>query len=199
MALANYTDLKASIASWLPRSDLTSLIPDFIALAEAAFNRELRTLQQETRATFTISGEFVAVPNDFLEVRSLQLDTDIRAMLECVAPDAGVDGYTVAGTPRKFAISGGTIRFAPVPDATYSATLIYYAKIPPMSLNATNWLLTAYPDLYLYTSLYYAAVHTRDQELGAAMKPLSDELMGRLNASSRRSRWGGNGMAMRAA
>ena len=35
MALTTYTELKAAIADWLNRSDLTSQIPDFITLAEA--------------------------------------------------------------------------------------------------------------------------------------------------------------------
>ena len=36
MALANYSDLKTSIANWLNRSDLTTEIAeDFIVLAEA--------------------------------------------------------------------------------------------------------------------------------------------------------------------
>ena len=35
MALANYSDLQASVASFLHRDDLTSEIPDFIKLAEA--------------------------------------------------------------------------------------------------------------------------------------------------------------------
>ena len=34
MPLATYNDLKASIADFLNRSDLTNAIPDFISLAE---------------------------------------------------------------------------------------------------------------------------------------------------------------------
>ena len=43
MALSTYTELKASVADWLNRTDLTSVIPDFIALAEAQIERTLRT------------------------------------------------------------------------------------------------------------------------------------------------------------
>ena len=32
MSLTTYTELKASIADWLLRDDLTAVIPDFIAL-----------------------------------------------------------------------------------------------------------------------------------------------------------------------
>ena len=43
MALTSYTTLKASIANWLNRSDLTDEIADdFIVLTEADFNSKLR-------------------------------------------------------------------------------------------------------------------------------------------------------------
>ena len=43
MALTTYTELKASLANWLNRSDLTTEIADdFIKLAEADFNSKLR-------------------------------------------------------------------------------------------------------------------------------------------------------------
>ena len=37
MALDNYTNLIASIADWVNRSDLTAVIPDFVTLAESEF------------------------------------------------------------------------------------------------------------------------------------------------------------------
>ena len=42
MAITTYAELKTAIANWLNREDLTSVIPDFISLAEADFNRKLR-------------------------------------------------------------------------------------------------------------------------------------------------------------
>ena len=38
----NYGELKANIAAWLDRTDLTDKIPTFISLAEAKFFRVLR-------------------------------------------------------------------------------------------------------------------------------------------------------------
>ena len=37
-----YSELKSNIADWLNRSDLTSVIPTFISLAENRLNRQLR-------------------------------------------------------------------------------------------------------------------------------------------------------------
>ena len=51
MALTTYTELKTSLADWLYRSDLASVIPDFISLAESQVERQLRTRQMIVRAT----------------------------------------------------------------------------------------------------------------------------------------------------
>ena len=42
MAISNYSELKAAIADWLNRSDLTDSIPDFIALAETRHKRDFK-------------------------------------------------------------------------------------------------------------------------------------------------------------
>ena len=45
MGFATYTELKTSIANYLGRSDLTSVIPDFITFAEIRLAREIRARQ----------------------------------------------------------------------------------------------------------------------------------------------------------
>jgi len=42
MAITTYSELKTAVADWLNRSDLTSAIPNFIALAEAQMSRQIR-------------------------------------------------------------------------------------------------------------------------------------------------------------
>ena len=51
MSYTNYTDLQASVAGYLGRSDLTTEIPDFIRFAELRLGRELRTRQMLNSAT----------------------------------------------------------------------------------------------------------------------------------------------------
>ena len=51
MSLSNYTGLKASIADFLNRDDLTAVIPDFITLAEAQINRDIRHFKMEARSS----------------------------------------------------------------------------------------------------------------------------------------------------
>mgnify|MGYP000096902992 CR=1 FL=1 len=69
MALTNYTNLQSTIAETLNRDDLTSSIPTFIALCEAAVNRDVRHWRMETRTSGQQSAgdAYMQVPADWVE------------------------------------------------------------------------------------------------------------------------------------
>jgi hypothetical protein len=167
MALTTYTELKSSIADWLNRSDLTTVIPDFISLAEAQIERTLRTRQMIIRANASFDASYGAVPADFLEVKSLKLTSTnpITPMtyLSIDALDNEIAKYTANGRPKFFGVVGDQFRIVPTPDANYTTELIYYAKLTKLSSSvASNWLLTANPDIYLYGALLQAAPYLQD-------------------------------------
>lgn len=206
MALANYTNLLASIATWLARADLTAQIPDFVQLAEARFNRILRTRVQETRAQLNITGEYVTLPNDFLEFRSGYLNSSPRRPLQFLPNDTQTVTYSDPWSPTWgnsqpafFSIEGDSFRFAPVPGGADTAYIQYYSKIPPLVLNATNWLLTAHPDLYLFGSLLAATANIQDDPRLGLWKAGFDEALQEINSSAKRARYGGGSMRVRAA
>lgn len=167
MSLTTYSELKTSVADWLNRTDLTAVVPDFISLAEAQIERTLRTRQMIVRATAQIDTEYSALPADFLETKSIKLNTSPIVALAFESIDA-LDNmkatmYISPGKPKNFSIVGGQLRVLPVPDATYTAELTYYAKLSKLSNSvATNWLLTQAPDVYLYGSLMQAAPYLKD-------------------------------------
>lgn len=168
MALTTYTELKASVADWINRDDLTAVIVDFISLAEAQIERTLRTTQMIVRATASIDGEYSAVPADFLETRTVKLNTNPIQPLQFETVDS-LDSlriqYIAPGRPQYFGIVGTQIRVVPVPDTTYTAELIYYGKLTKLSsTNATNWLLTSSPDIYLYGALLQGAPYLQNDE-----------------------------------
>jgi hypothetical protein len=79
------------------------------------------------------------------------------------ALDNEASNYTASGKPRFFGVVGGQFRIVPTPDATYTTELTYYAKLTKLSSSvATNWLLTANPDIYLYGALLQAAPYLQD-------------------------------------
>ena len=167
MALTTYTELKASIADWLNRTDLTTQIPDFISLAEAQIERQLRTRQMLTRTTVTIDAQFESTPSDFLEVRTLKLTgTNPITPLTFMTMDSLDEQSTIdigSGKPKYFTVVGTEFRFVPTPDAAYAAEIVYFAKLNKLSTSvATNFLLTSSPDIYLYGSLLQAAPYLLD-------------------------------------
>jgi hypothetical protein len=166
MALTTYAELKTSVGDWLNRSDLTSAIPDFISLAEAQIERNLRTRQMIVRSTASLTTEYSAVPDDFLEAKTFKLDTSPPTPLQFETIDS-MDNlsvvYTSSGKPAYFSVVGNQFRFIPTPDTTYTGELTYYAKLSKLSsTNTSNWLLTAAPDIYLYGALMQAAPYLQD-------------------------------------
>ena len=162
MALTTYTTLKASIANWLNRSDLTSEIADdFIKLTEADFNSKLRIRKMVAQTSFTIDSETEALPTGFLQVRDIYiLNGNTKVPLTYTTPsqmDSTV-GTSTTGLPNSFTILGDTFRFSPKPDATYTAFINYYKSFDALSdTTTTNYILTTHPAIYLYGSLFHAA------------------------------------------
>src|SRR5262249_19196406 len=154
MAITTYSELQTAIGNWLNRTDLTDRIPEFIALAEAQMNRRLRVRQMVTRAEAALAGEFVSAPSDMLEPiqMSLEISESDIGLLRYVAPErllAGKVGIASTAEPEFFTVVGGSLQLLPAPDTTYTGEITYYARLPPLASNSTNWLLSGYPDAYL--------------------------------------------------
>ena len=171
MALATYSDLQSTAADYLNRADLTAVIPTFITLAEAKFNRELRTRDMLIRLAVSSTTEFFNVPTDFLETYELELDMDGLAPqppLQYIGPNEAksLKANKVQNKVRYFTIIGGQFELIPAPATSGSALqLTYYAKIPALSgTQTTNWLLTKSPDLYLYSALLEATPYLKNDE-----------------------------------
>jgi hypothetical protein len=203
MALSTYAELKTSIGDWLNRSDLTNAIPDFISLAEAQVERTLRTRQMIVRANASFDAQYGAVPADFLETKSLKLtSTNPQTPLEFLSIDAldnKASEYTGSGKPRFFGVVGGQFRLVPVPDATYTTELTYYAKLTKLSNSVTtNWLLTSSPDIYLYGALLQAAPYLQDDARIQVWSSLYDRAMSELQTADDRGASSGGALLTRA-
>jgi hypothetical protein len=119
------------------------------------------------RANASFDAEYGTVPSDFLETKSLKLtSTNPIKPLEFLSiddMDSVRSQYTASGKPRFFTVVGNQFRIAPTPDGTYTAELIYFAKLTKLSNSvATNWLLASSPDIYLYGALLQAAPYLQD-------------------------------------
>ena len=161
MAITSYSTLISAVKTYLNRSDISDAqIKEFISLAEASFNRVLRTRNQITRSTSDISTQFVSQPTDLLELYNIQLNSNPIVRLEQVSlskMDELKSASSTTGKPRYFAITGADLEFYPAPDTTYEIEVIYYKTIAPLSdSNTDNFLLTNQVDIYLFGTLVQA-------------------------------------------
>ncbi len=195
MALTTYTELKSAVADFLNRTDLTAVIPTFISLAEASFDRVLRTRQMMARTSLTVNAEFEALPADFLESRALKIAGSYPMQFVAIEDmDTLAAEHQSAGEPTHYTTMGGELRFHPEPDTSYTAELTYYQAIDKLSgSNADNWLLLAAPDIYLYGALVQSAPYLQDDARLQIWSQLYASAIEQLNrADDRASHTGGN-------
>jgi hypothetical protein len=202
MAIATYTELKTSIASWLNRDDLTSVIPDFISLAEAGINRDLRHYKMIERADATLDSRYVQMPTDWMETVRFSITSGDTYRLELVSRDDMLEyrqkTANASGRPRFYANIGDTIEVFPTPDADYTMQLQYYAKTPALSdSNASNWLLLDAPDVYLYGTLIQSAPYLQDDARTQTWAALYAAALQSLQKASDDTRFAGSGLRMR--
>lgn len=193
MALSTYTELQASIASWLNRDDLAASIRDFIALTEAQFQRDVRHRQMVQTANLTVSGRYLDLPADHLQ--TIRVDVNGNRVTAISNDDMLERRYTGSGSgePRNYAPIGTQIEFYPTADASYPVTLQYYARIPALTdVAPTNWLLTAAPDAYLYGALMHAAPFLVEDMRVQTWGGLYAAAVQNLNDTDEMGRWGGS-------
>lgn len=158
MAITDYASLQSSVANWLHRADLTAQIPDFISIAEANLSADLvaRPMEVRTSLTTTASSAYVDLPGDMLEMVRLLLQTNPVVPLKYASADGLAADYpsSQTGRPAVFSVIGNQLQLAPIPDSAYTLELTYQQRIPALSnSNTTNWLLSSWPNAYLYGAL----------------------------------------------
>ena len=159
MALdGTYSGLQASIAGFLHRSDLASVIPDLVSLAEERIARDLRLRSQVTSGSITTTAgqQSAALPTGWLEFENVSIVGSPNGELNYVNiqhlqtrfPD---NGYSAR--PVVYSIEGQNILLGPVPDAAYTLDVLYYKRLDPLATTPANWLLTNHPSVYLFGAL----------------------------------------------
>ena len=201
MAITTYSELKTAVADFLNRDDLTSAIPNFVALAEASLNRRMRAPEMVTRATVTVDAEYETRPADWLETIRYQMTTNPITVLQFVTPEeASIQKtkFSVSGTPLFFSTVGTQFQHVPAPDTAYSAELMYYARVAGLSdANTSNWLLTANPDIYLYATLVQSAPYLKEDERIGVWAGILDRLMAEYEVAEQRAKTGSSRLVTR--
>ena len=201
MAFTNYTDLKASVADYLARTDLTTQIPDFITLAELRLKRDLRIRQMLKVATTAtvVSDSTVGLPSDFLAIREIHLDTNPASSLEYLSPTSFFSNAftTNLGKPTKYTVLAAEFQFAPIPDSAYTVQILYYATPTLLSSSVSSNVFLAYcPDLLLYAALGEAEPYLINDARIQTWAALYDRGLASLSSSDESSEYAGSPLVM---
>lgn len=196
MSFTSYSDLKTSVANYLGRSDLTSVIPDFIKFAELRLSRDLRTRAMLSSATApTVSGDpKVAIPTDFNQIRDLFLQGNPRTPLTYMSPSSFTRNARAddSGKPVFYTMIAQEFVLAPIPDKVYTMEILYYTK--PAELSSTvssNAFLANYPDALLYASLMEAEPYLINDARTATWADLYNRAIQNINDSDQGSEYAG--------
>ena len=151
MALVtDYATLKAHIADTLNRTDLTSVIPNFIQQFEQRAKDDSRLIRLSSRGTVSISSDGTYFGP--IEIVGADQIGSLKAQ------------FGATGVPQFASIVGRRARFAPVPSETYDTKMTYWQTVSSLADTNTNWLLDTRPDIYLYGSLVEAHHYLKNPE-----------------------------------
>ena len=166
MAIGTYAELQTAVANWLDRDDLTDRIPEFIALAEAKMNRNLRiSLMENVSTDILMAGgtRDYPLPTGFTGMKEFHLTTSPITPLSYITPEMMNRMWAGSnrGRPQAFTLFSDAgirkIRVGPSPDSDYTTSMLFLKKIDNLSVsNPTETMLTENPDIYLYGALLEA-------------------------------------------
>ena len=195
MSISNYTELQAAIANWMTRDDLTSRIPEFISMCEAKLNRKLRLAQQRVvqTAPFTsANNRRASLPSNCLEILHLQMklasaeDSDYTNLIYA-APDVLNDKHISSGGMPTHYTKHSQLEFNSNVTNEHTIRLLFIKKWD-IATDSTNWLLTNFPDAYVYGAMMAAMPYIKNDRRFLLWKSQHDEVMRELDRLDERSR-----------
>lgn len=198
MAINNYGALKAVIADFLQRDNLSVSIPLFVELATARFSDELRTPEMEAIYTTTVTAEYTALPSDFRAVR-LVMGND--KPIEFVTPFVMQRLAQNKANPSVplYTIQDMQLRIYPL-QSSMAVYMTYYGALTTLVNDVdTNWLLTKRPDVYLQAAIAQARLYLHDDERVMAAQAMTDKYIAEANRAARHIAIGASPLTIRVA
>ena len=162
------------------RDDLATVAPEAIAIAEAKFNRRLRTKHQELAlaATAIDSSYQMAIPSNFRAVKRLWRTDSPTTPLGVKSLEFIIKRSWAAEKALNYCVEDATFRF----DGTGTVAGVLLRNIPALSgSNTTNWLLTAEPDVYLYNCMAEMTKYVGNMERASYWEQLGDRKIDEIN------------------
>ncbi len=204
MPFSTIAEFRTSVKAWSKRSDFTDAeIDDFTLLFEAEFfgDPEVRLRAMETvNDTFAVTGRLTALPTGFLELRSIQSVGSPSYPLKLITPQSAGEAfdYSSPGPSVGYIIEGDNLRLEPAPTSD-TLRLDYYARLATITTGTFNWLMTYWPNVYLFGVLRYTAPYVGNDERIPMWEAWYQKVRAEVIAADKRSKRSGSQPFMRIA
>lgn len=192
-AEANYSSLRKSVATWLNRTDLDAVIPDFVRMAEAEFARDprIKTAMQTTRYADTVLNGQVILPDDMQELKELRVNSAPFYQLT-------LEDFRAKLTGPYFTRIGQVAQILGSPTGV-PYEILYTQRYAPLVFNEdSNWLLRNNYDVYLWKCCEQGAVWLRDPEGVTGYRAKYEAAVQEMLSANNRYNWGGTPLAVSA-
>ena len=203
--MTTLSQLKTSVDAWLVRDDIAvsgTDFPQILLNAESQIARHYRFVQQEQDTTLTLTSRRGDLPANVIELRNPFIDDNVRkfeyktpqALREAPSWDSGRQTafYTIEG-------GGGTspddraqivVNTNPTASDPVDIDILYWARFDPLVADTdTNWLLQNHYDVYLYETLYQAAIYIQEVELAESYLAMCKEMRNDFKIQENRKRY----------
>lgn len=183
----NYGTLKTLVTSYLHRTDLETLIPTFIEMAQARINRDVLVPEFVSLATVAVvSGDrFVALPSDIKSLVNIQVST--ASGRKAILPLSSLQMDTMyadveSGSPCNYSIYGNQIELQPTPDGDYTLEVLYNYRPELFSADEdTNDLMDRCPNIYVYATMLEAEPFRHGEERSQMWQQYYEAEVNKLN------------------
>ena len=170
-AITNFGTLKSEILALIGRAPIDAVYTMVTANLNTGWQNPatgqvmfVRTVDMETAATLTTGASYV-MPAAYLEMIDVYIASTPRRHLTPTSIAAINDVYATSGNAEQYAIEGTGANGTMIFDKSETADVLirYYTEVTALSADEdTNQILTKFPGVYLYGSLYHHARLIRD-------------------------------------
>lgn len=203
MAITTANELRTAVQNWCNDASggilTTDRLNECIAMAEAWFNREIRTKGMEATMTSTaLTSGAASLPTGFRAWKELRFDGDTDYTLQPKPLEwIRAQDDTATGNARFYAVTSTQVVCWP-PTGPIKGT--YYKELTSLTGLTTsgNWLLTSHPDLYLAAVLVEAALYLKDDAMASMWRQRASATLDELNLTDELDSLDGGVLAIRA-
>jgi hypothetical protein len=200
MALNSYTTVKDFTLRLLNREGFTELetdIEDLMGIGQRTIWRNADLNAMLVAEEMTVSAATAALPSGALRIKSITLQNGSQSCDVKGAPFRTVMLARNEGAPRFYTVVGSTMYFGPTADQAYTIDVISYKALQSISTtNDSNWVVSNYPELIVWASMYEALMWLKDDNRAGIYFQRMEKLIAEIAKSESELMYEGGSLAV---